>query len=205
MKTRNRIFTLLSSSEHDRFKLFAISVLLLLLSSCVSVPPQIANLHQKEFEIINSLQQSHVAMVDSYVDQKILAFESFFFNEYGSKYLKHWRENFKAVYGRDYEESRDFNILYSDLVAEYQAEVVPIENIRSDLKDAVLREYRHALAAHGAVGSWINSIEKLNSAQREAFNHLLGSIKPGLSLGSVDKAINKAIEKVKTKISILSE
>lgn len=203
MKSKVKILDGITLGGMRRLRWSSIVIVILLLYSCASVPAQIAKLHQKEYEIIASLQKSHIAMVDAYVDQKILAFESFFFKEYGPSYLKHWQENFKAVYGRDYDESRDFNLLYSDLVAEYQVEVAPIEQIRSDLKEAILREYRHLAAAHEAVDGWINSVEKLNSAQREAFDNLLGAIKPGLSLDSVDKAINEAIEKARSKISQL--
>ena len=203
MKSKVKILDVITLGGMRRLRWSSIVIIILLLYSCASVPAQIAKLHQKESEIIASLQKSHIAMVDAYVDQKILAFESFFFKEYGPSYLKHWQENFKAVYGRDYDESRDFNLLYSDLVAEYQVEVAPIEQIRSDLKEAILREYRHLAAAHEAVDGWINSVEKLNSAQREAFDNLLGAIKPGLSLDSVDKAINEAIEKARSKISQL--
>jgi hypothetical protein len=201
MKAKAKTINILRGADMAWLRWPSIVIIILLLYSCASVPAQIAKLHQKEYEIIASLQKSHLAMVDAYVDQKILAFESFFFKEYGPSYLKHWQESFKAVYGRDYDESRDFNLLYSDLVAEYQVEVAPIEKIRSDLKEAIVREYRHLAAAHEAVDGWINSVEKLNSAQREAFDHLLGAIKPGLSLDSVDKAINEAIEKARSKIS----
>ncbi len=205
MNTKIKILNKVTRGGMRRFRWPSIAIILLLLSACTSVPPQIAKLHQKEHEIIASLQQSHIAMVDAYVDKKILAFESFFFKEYGPSYLKNWREGFKEVYGRDYDESRDFNLLYNDLVAEYQSEVAPIEKIRSDLREAILREYRHVVAAHEAVGGWINNIEKLSSSQREAFDRLLGAIKPGLSLDSVDKAISKAKEKAEAKISQLSK
>jgi len=178
-----------------------IILLLVLFSGCASVPPQVAQLHQKELEIINSLQKSHMAMVDAYVDQKILAFEEFFFSEYGPEYLKNWQNSFKSVYGRDYDEERDFPLLYSDLVAEYQIEVAPIEDVRKKLHDAISREYRHAIAAHEAVDSWIKSYEKLNAAQRESIDQLLGAIKPGLSLDSVDKAKDEAMAKVKARLS----
>lgn len=205
MKAKIKILNIVTGGGMRRFRWPLIAIILLFLSACASVPPQVAKLHQKEYEIIASLKQSHLAMVDAYVNQKILAFESFFFKEYGPGYLKNWQKSFKAVYGRDYDENRDFNVLYNDLVAEYQEEVAPIEKIRSDLKEAILREYRHVVAAHEAVDDWINSFEKLNSAQREAFDRLLGAIKPGLSLDSVDKAISKAKEKVEAKISQLSK
>lgn len=182
---------------------FLIGIIVLfnfLLYGCASVPPQISQTHQKEREIIISLQQSHMNMVDAYVDQKILVFDSFFFDEYGPEYLKNWRESFKEDYGRDYDENFDFSLLYSDLVAEYQDEVAPIENIRAALKEAISREYRHALAAHDATSGWINSMEKLNAAQRESIDRLLGSIEPGLSLDTVDEAVNKAIKNIKIKI-----
>lgn len=205
MNKKIRILNMITGGGMRRLRWSSIAIVVLFLNACASVPPQVAKLHQKEFEIITSLQQSHIAMVDAYVDQKILVFESFFFDKYGPRYLKNWREDFKEVYGRDYDESRDFNLLYNDLVAEYQSEVAPIEKIRSDLREAILREYRHVIAAHEAVGGWINSFEKLSSSQREAFDRLLGAIKPGLSLDSVDKAISKAKEKVEAKISQLSK
>lgn len=182
----------------------ALVTFLILSSGCASVPPQIAQTHQKELEIINSLQQCHLAMVDAYVDQKILTFEHFFFNTYGPAYLGHWKKNFKSVYGRNYEESRDFHVLYSDLVAEYQEEVAPIEDVREKIRGAILREYQHAIEAHQAVGGWINSLEKLNSANKEAIDRLLGAIKPGLSLDSLDNSVSKAIAKTKAKISEFS-
>jgi len=172
-------------------------------AACVHVPPQIAQTHSKELEIISSLQRSHMAMVDAYVDQKIVAFEAFFFGEYGPAYLDHWRSNFKSLNGRDYDEKHDFHDLYSDLVAEYQSEVQPLEEVRNQLKDALSEEYRNAIEAHQAIGAWIKSAERLNAAQRGAIDRLLGGIKPGLSLGSVDKALESAKEKVKTRLAKL--
>ena len=55
---------------------------LLLLFSCVSVPPEVINTQQKELEIIKLLQSSHIAMIDAYVDQKNLVLEDFFFKDY---------------------------------------------------------------------------------------------------------------------------
>jgi hypothetical protein len=142
-----------------KFRWIILAIVSILLIGCASVPPQIAQTHQKELEIINSLQQSHLAMVDAYLDQKISSFESFFFKSYGPVYLKHWKKNIKTVNGRDYDESRDFEVLYSDLVAEYLSEVAPIEDMRKELRDAILREYRHAIEAHQAVGGWIKSLK----------------------------------------------
>ena len=111
MNKESKICSMITGSGMRRFRWPSIAIILLLLYSCASVPPQVAKLHQKEYEIIASLKQSHIAMVDAYVDQKIVAFESFFFKEYGPRYLKNWQQSFKAVYGRDYDERRDFNLL----------------------------------------------------------------------------------------------
>ncbi len=188
-----------------RFCWVTLTIVLILSIGCASVPPQIAQTHQKELEIINSLQQSHLAVIEAYVDQKISSFESFFFKTYGPAYLKHWKKEFKKGYGRDYDESRDFEILYNDLVAEYLSEVAPIEDIRMELRDSILREYRHAIEAHQAVGGWIKSLEKLNAANREAIDRLLAGIKPGLSLDSLDEALEEAKDKTKAKILKLSQ
>jgi len=184
-----------------RFRWAAFGIVFILLSSgCASVPAQIAKTHQKELEIINSLQQSHLAMVDAYVDRKILNFKSFFFKTYGPAYLKHWRNNFKAVYNRVYEESRDFHVFYDDLVAQYQGEVAPIEDTRNELREAILRQYRHAIEAHQVVGGWMNTLKGPNLANIEAIDRLLGAINKELSLDSVEKAVNDAIAKTEAKI-----
>lgn len=180
-------------------------VLLLATSGCVSVPPQVAKLHQKELEIITSLEEAHLAMVDSFVDQKLLNFEHFFFREYGPVFLKHWVATFKEVNGREYDPDNDFPALYNDLVATYQAESAPIEEIRVELRSAIAAEYRNAVSAHQAVGGWLDSVEKLNAAQRKSIDGLLGSIKPGLSLDSVETAIERAKANAERRIAELTQ
>ena len=178
-------------------------VLTVLLSGCASVPPQVARTHQKELEIIESLQSSHLAMVDAYLDQKLQNFEDFFFNKYGPVYLNHWIESFKTINNRDYDLSKDFPVLYNDLVAEYQAESEPIEMIRYDLKAAITTEYRNAIEAHKAVGRWLDNLEKLNDSQRKAIDSLLVAIRPGLSLNAIDQAVKTAKENVEKRIEEL--
>jgi hypothetical protein len=190
--------------DRSRPRWAALALAVVLTGGCASVPPQVAQTHQKELEILTSLQQSHLAMVDAYVDQKITVFESFFFREYGPAYLRHWRTQFKAMHGRDYDEARDFQTLYNDLVAEYQTEVAPLETIRRDLREAIAREYRNALGAHEAVGSWLKSLERLNAAHRESLDRLLAGVKPGLSLDSVTTAVNTAIANVRDKAAKLA-
>ncbi|MHB1051333.1 MAG: hypothetical protein ACYC09_14740 [Bacteroidota bacterium] len=189
----------------DRIFFTSLAVLAFLHTGCVSAPPQIIQLHQKELEVIQSVQNSHLAMVDAYVDQKILVFENFYFREYGPSFLKHWRKHFKDTYGRDYDEDRDFHALYNDLVAEYQSEVAPIETIRKELRDAISGEYRNIFAAHEAVNGWIKSVEKLSTSHKESIDLLLGSIKSGLSLDSVDEAIDNSILNAKKKLTDLSK
>lgn len=196
-----------SCSLQVYFIRIAVIVSLICLGSlygCASVPPQVAKTHDKELEIIESLRTSHMAMVDSYVDQKLQNFENFFFHEYGPVYLNNWKESFKTLKNRDYDPTRDFPILYNDLVAEYQAESEPIEKIRSELKEAIATEYRNAIAAHKAVARWLDNLEKLNEAQRNTIDSLLSSIKPGLSLALIDKAIETVKENVRKKINELS-
>jgi phosphoribosylformimino-5-aminoimidazole carboxamide ribonucleotide (ProFAR) isomerase len=85
------------------------------------------------------------------------------------------------------------------------AEVAPIEAVRKELREAILREYSHATEAHQAVGGWIKSLEKLNATNKESIERLLAAIKPGLSLDSVDEAARKAKEKIEAKISAFSQ
>ncbi len=173
----------------------------LVLPGCASVPPQVAQTHQKEEEILLSLRSSHLAMVDAYVEQKLANFEHFFFNEYGPPYVEHWKASFRTLNNRDYDEQRDFSQLYSDLVAEYQAEATPIEAIRADLKSAIAGEYANALMAHQAVGRWLVSFEKLNASERAAFDSLLAAIKPGMSLNAVDTAVAAATASVEERLA----
>ena len=177
----------------------------IIISGCVSVPPEVDRAHRKELEIIESLKSSHLAMVDAYVDQKLLTFENFFFNNYGPVYLNHWVESFKTIKNRDYDQSRDFPVLYNDLVAEYQSESEPIESIRSDLKAAIAAEYTNTIEVHNAVGRWLESLEKLNASQRKSIDSLLAAIKPGLSLNSIDEAIKIAKANVEKRIKELQQ
>jgi hypothetical protein len=47
--------------------------------------------------------------------------------------------------------------------------------------------------------------EKLNAANKEAIDHLLASIKPGLSLDSIENAVREAKEKTEAKLLGLSK
>jgi len=205
---------MLMSNEKGQWKwnlkkvYFKIAMLTLLMYSvmlfgCASVPPQVVKTHQKELEIIESLQSSHVAMVDAYVDQKLQNFENFFFKEYGPVYFSHWIESFKTLKNRDYDPSQDFPLLFEDLVAEYQAESKPIEKIRFDLKVAIQAEYSNAIDAHNTVGRWLENLKELNESQRKAIDSLLAAIKPGLSLDSIDQTITTAQENVEKRIEEL--
>ncbi|MCZ7556152.1 MAG: hypothetical protein M5R41_07115 [Bacteroidia bacterium] len=185
---------------------FGVALLVLLVATvgCVSVPPEVARTHQKQAEIIKSLENSHLAMVNSFIDQKLQNFEHFFFHEYGPVFLSNWINAFEELNGRPYDKDKDFPTLYNDLVAEYQAESAPIEAIRVQLRGAIEAEYRNALSAHRAIGGWLDSLEKLNVAQRQAINDLLSAIKPGLSLEAVDGAVKTAKENIKERIEKLT-
>jgi len=169
--------------------------------SCATIPPEVIKTQQKELEIIRNLQSSHLAMVDAYVDQKILVFENFFFNEYGPVYRKNWIELFQEFNDRAYDSERDFPKLYNDLVAEYQGELAPIEKIRFNLKTAIALEYKNAIDAHKTVERWLDNLKKLNDSQRKSINSFLGSVKPGLSMNILDDTIKNTIESVKSKMS----
>jgi hypothetical protein len=174
-----------------------------MLFGCASIPPQVFKTHEKELEIIESLQSSHMAMIDAYVDQKLQNFESFFFKEYGPVYLSYWIESFKTLKNRVYDPNQDFPLLFQDLVAEYQAESEPIEKIRFDLKVAIQAEYSNAIYAHNTVGRWLENLEDLNESQRKAIDSLLASIKPGLSLDSIDQIITTAQKNIERRIDEL--
>ncbi len=74
--------------------------------------------------------------------------------------------------------------------------------MRKELREAVQEQYRSANEAHAAVGNWIGSVEKLNTAQKQSLNGLLGQIEPGLSLDSIDKTLEQAIGNLRTKIGL---
>jgi hypothetical protein len=178
-------------------------ILVLLVTGCVSVPPQIAQTHQKELEVLQALRESHLSMIDSFVNQKKSNFENFFFNTYGPVFIDNWMQSFQEFRGRPYDPLKDFSLLYSDLVAEYQIEQAPIEEIRTQLRDAVDTEYRNAITAHKTIGRWLESLEELNSAQQASINELLQEIDPDLSVDSVDEVVKEAKNSLRDKISSL--
>jgi len=191
--------------ENMRHKLvmLVLSSSLLLIGGCASVPPEVGQAHQKELQIIESLKASHLSMVDAYIDQKLAALEEFYFDTYGAAYLKNWKSSFKQVKGRDYDEKKDFSILYSDLVVEYQEIIKPIETMRHNLKQSINDEYMNAIQVHKAIDKWIKSINSLQMANKAAIDKILGNIKPGLSLGEIDKKIKDAREVIEKKLGSL--
>ena len=172
----------------------------LFLAGCVSVPPQVAQLHQREQEIVQELQKSHLALVNAYIDHKLAEFETFYFQQYGPAYRENWMEGFKDAHGRDYDPEQDFALFYEDLTAEYLEVVEPLNQMRSDLKAAIETEYGNALAAHESVGVWLDSLKTLTDVQRTAVDSLLSAAKPGLSLESFDHGFRAAEEKLKQQM-----
>ena len=181
-----------------------ILLITLLLAACASVPPQVGQLHEKEREILESLRDAHLAMVDSFIDQKKQNFEHFLFNRYGPVYVENWKEAFQEVNGRPYDPESDFPQLYNDLVAVYQAESAPIEEMRTRLREAISDEYRNAILANQEIGRWMESLENLNASQKNSLNELLGQIDPDLSLVAIDEAVRNAEESVKQRVSDLN-
>lgn len=173
----------------------------LLLAGCVSVPPQVVLTHQKEQEIVENLRVSHLAMVDAYVDQKLVEFETFYFQEYGPAYHEYWLESFEETKGREFDQTKDFSLLYNDLVAEYLDVSAPIEQIRSNLKTSIQTEYGNALQAHEAVNEWLESLKKLTDAQRNAADSILSGAHEGLSLDKVDEAVASAKQMVSQRMT----
>lgn len=178
-----------------------IAMLVVSVLSCTSVPPEVTKLHLKEQEIIESLRKSHLAIVDAYMDKRIEKFERFFFDKYGPVYYKNWKEEFQKEKGRTYDPARNFSLLYEDLVAEYQAEFTSIDQMRARLRHAVTAEYGNALDAHLSIGKWLDTLEKLNTAQRQAVNMLLGFIHPELSLDKFDNAVEETVNNIRSKMS----
>lgn len=176
----------------------------LLMAGCVSVPPQVAQTHQKELEIIQELQKTHLALVDAYVDQKRAEFETFYFQEYGPAYYKNWMEAFKESTGRAFDPTKDFPLLYNDLVAEYLDVSAPIEKIRSELRAAIEAEYGNALTAHEAVGEWMENLKTLTDAQRAAVDSVLSGAHEGLSLDKVDAVVKSTKEAALKKMDSFS-
>jgi hypothetical protein len=175
-------------------------LLLVLFTGCVSTPPEVAILHEKQGELMAELKRAHLAMVDAYVAEKLQSFEQFYFQEYGPVYRRNWEAAFKEQLGREYDREKDFPRLYNDLVAEYNATIQPIAQLRTDLHVRISGAHDQALAAHDTVGGWIRSVEKLSSAERDAANRLLKAIHPALSLDQVDQAIERLRTEVQSRL-----
>ncbi len=184
------------------FRLYT-PILFLILSTiigCASIPPEIAQAHQKELDIIQSLQKSHLAMVDSFINERLDFFDEFYFNRYGPALMKNWKEEFKNQNGRDYNPEKDFSIFYSDLVIEYEESIEPIEKLRTDLNYSINTEYNNVILIHKTNDRWLKSIYSLQTQNKAVINNILNSISPGLSVDKIDEEINKAISLLNKKI-----
>lgn len=176
------------------------TLLFISLVGCASAPPQVAQLHQKEKEIIQSLQKSHLALLDRLIRKRIDEFERFYFKEYRPTYKANWKKAFQEKNGRPYDDQKDSLTLDKDMVAEYLEKFAPLEKMRADLRTAITTEYRNALNAHKEIGGWLSSIEKLNVIKRLAIDKLMEVIKPGLTIKEIEETINQAIDAAKKNI-----
>lgn len=186
------------------FNCTTLAVLLFVsLVGCASVPPEVAQLHQKEKEIIASLQKSHLAIVDRYIDKRIREFEHFYFEKYVPMYKANWHKVSQEKNKQPNDDKKDFPTLDKDMVAEYQKISAPLKKMRADLRKAITTKYRNVLTAHKAIGDWLSSVEKLTATQKQGINKLLGVLKPGLSLEKIDEVIDKAKKDLEQKIETL--
>lgn len=162
------------------------------LAGCVHVPTEVVQLHAKEKEIVTELQRTHLALIDGYVDQRLAAFEKFYFGTYGPRYVANWKSTLKEKSGRDYDEAKDFPVLHEDLVAEYLKKSAPIEQTRAELKAAVRESYAQLAQSQAAVQAWLLSAKKLSDTERALTNKLLAQVNPALSLEAIDRKIADA-------------
>src|SRR5690349_1525990 len=121
---------------------FWISLVSLFLAGCVSAPHEVVKLHDKEGQIMQELQRTHLAMIDAYVDEKVKMFEDFYFKQYGPVYRRNWESNFQKINGRPYDTDKDFALMYSDLVASYQLEIEPLNKLQSELRERILKAHQ---------------------------------------------------------------
>ena len=188
-----------------RYCTVLVAILFISLVGCASAPPQVAQLHHKEKEIIQSLHKSHLAIVDAYIKKRIDEFERFYFEKYGPTYYQNWKKAFPTKTKRPYDPQKDFPILYEDLVAEYLEISERIEKKHAQLRTDIKKEYSKALEAHKAIGDWLNSIEKLKATQRQGIDKLLNIHVPGLSLKKIDEVFQKAKQELEEKIKDINE
>jgi len=166
--------------------------LAIVIAGCVSVPPEVVLLHDKEAEILKDLRRTHLAMVDAYMDKKVEAFDAFYFKEYAVKFRQNWERAFAERMGRPYNPDKDFSTFSNDLVASYLTNVEPLTKLRADLRDQIAAAHDQVAQAHESVAAWIRSLEKLTTSQRNAANKLLGAISPALSLEKIESRIDEA-------------
>ncbi|MBC8003601.1 MAG: hypothetical protein H7X97_13530 [Opitutaceae bacterium] len=169
-------------------------------SGCVSAPPQVVLLHDKEGEMLKDLRRTHLAMVDAYVDKKIEVFDDFYFKEYVVKYRQNWETAFAAKMGRPYDPNRDFSSFSNDLVASYLTNVEPLNKLRADLREQITAVHDQIAQAHQTVGAWIHSVEKLTASQRGTADKLLGSINPTLSLEKIETRVDEVTTNLINKL-----
>lgn len=186
-------------------RLLGVCTVGLLATGCLKAPVQIGELHAMGGQSLQSLQASHIAMIDAFVDERVQRFDTFFFEQYGPAYFVHWKKRFPEVHGRPYDEARDFSVLYSDLVAEYEELTLPFDTLRVVLKAAVAAEYSNALAAHTAVHDWISSAQKLNDSQKAMANRVLAFARRDLTIETIDATVTREVEALKSKLAGLTK
>jgi len=67
----------------------------------------------------------------------------------------------------------------------------PLNKLRAELRDQITAAHNQVAQAHQSVGSWIHSVEKLTTSQRDAANKLLGAVSPSLTLDKIEARIDE--------------
>ena len=163
----------------------------LALCSCLSVPPEIIQLHEKEALLAAELNRTQVALIDGFVDERLRQFEAFYFSKYAPRYLENWKAEFARVNKRAFNEASDFGQLHPDLVAEYLDKIKPIEKMRAELKAAVNEAYSQYHQSYTATHAWLQSAKKLNDGQRGMINRIAARAHPSLSLDAIEEKITE--------------
>jgi hypothetical protein len=179
--------------------LLALSVIILGVG-CVSVPVEVSQLHEKELGIIKSLETSHKAIVDAYIDSRISEFETFYFNQFGPQYLENYKEAWEAKNGKKYDYEQNFSSFYPSSVAVYQEKIQPLYSLRSKLLASIDNEYSNLIISHQSIDTWLKSINDLNDADKNSINKILGSISSGLSIENIKNDVDNAIIGIKAKL-----
>jgi hypothetical protein len=165
-------------------KIFSQLFIAVLVSSCISIPKQAPQLSEELGNRINSLEKSHISLLNSYFEQKRKAVDEFiertWLPEFASNFFSKpaiseaWNE---IVESKDTKDRLDFLVAVGPqlqiVINEKRQELIaPLNDVERQLEQMIRDEYNTTRSINNTLTSFLTSASKVKENQQRYLDML---------------------------------